>query len=393
MNGPSALAPSKDPLKGDRGARRRLRVVHATTRLPVGGMENVVAQLAQRLPANRYQSSICCLEEADRLGRELQDGGVDVTVLGRHRNRDLGLLWRLAWHARRERVDILHCHDELSWFYGGLAARLARVPIVIVTMHGRRPAISARHLFEQRILARGTARIVAVSDYLRKQVRAELRVSASQVVTIRNGIAMPTAPPDPSATERARRKLGLPLDSFVVGSVGELSEVKNFDLAIEAVAGLLGALPHIRLVLVGEGPLRARLEATVGDSGLAGAVHFAGVRRDIADVLPAFDVYLCSSNYEGISLSILEAMAAGRPIVATRVGGNPEIIQDGETGLLVPERDPEAMARALESLANDAPMRGRLGSAAERLVISTFHLRRMLDGYDCLYQELAADVS
>jgi glycosyltransferase involved in cell wall biosynthesis len=174
--------------------------------------------------------------------------------------------------------------------------------------------------------------------------------------------------------------------------VGELSEVKNVDVAIDAMASLLKTFPQTRLVLVGDGPSRVRLEAKVADSRLTDAVVFAGVRRDIPDVLPAFDVYVCSSNYEGISLSVLEAMAASLPIVATCVGGNPELIHDGQTGVLVPARDAGSMARAIAWLLCDVDKARALGEAAGRLARSTFDVRRMLDEYDRLYQALAANL-
>jgi glycosyltransferase involved in cell wall biosynthesis len=379
---------STDSMRPLRDRSRLTRVVHVATRLPVGGMENVVASLVEGLPRQRYESGICCLEEADRLGLELRARGAEIVELGRRRRRELGLFFRLANIAAKKRVDILHCHDELSWFYGTVSASLAGVPLVIVTMHGRRFNISTRHLLEQRVLSRRTACVISVSDYLRGQLQEQLRLRSDRLVTIHNGIPLPPPVSDEFEVARARHSLGLPVDAVVVGCVGELSRIKNFELAIDAVAEVRRVMPSVRLVLIGDGPCRRRLETKVRDAGLRDGVHFAGLRRDVAQLWPVLDIYVCSSDYEGISLSVLEAMASSRAVIATAVGGNSEIIHHNETGLLVPARDTRALATAILSLVGDAPKRYLLGQQAEALVRSTYAVGKMLDRYDSLYQRL-----
>jgi glycosyltransferase involved in cell wall biosynthesis len=350
-------------------------------------MENVVASLLRALPSTRYVSEAWCLEELDALGHELRRTGATLFEFRKRRSREPRLFWTLARAIRTRRVELLHCHDELSWFYGAVAARLAGVRRIVITMHGRRPGIVGRHLIEQRVLAALTPTIVAVSAFLREQILHELRVPASQVVLVRNGIVMPP-PVTPEQRRRSRAALGLAASDFVVGTVGELSPVKNIALALDGVARAHREVPLLKYLVIGGGAQHEALTAKAAELGLTAAVRFLGVRRDVPELLAALDAYVCSSNYEGISLSILEAMAAGTPIVATMVGGNPELIQHGRTGLLIPSGDATALGEALRQLANQAAAARQIALQARLAVEQAYTIDRMIDAYDSLYRFL-----
>jgi glycosyltransferase involved in cell wall biosynthesis len=339
-----------------------------------------VAALVRHVPASLHASSVWCLEDPGALGRELASEGRVVVSLGKRRGRDPALFLALARRIRAQQVDILHCHDELSWFYGVVGARLSgRRVRLVMTLHGRRPDMSARHRLEQRVLAWSTSSIVSVSEFLRRQVMSELRLSAQRVSTIGNGIAIAARVPDGTELSRARARLGLESGAIVVGTVGELSTVKNIDMLIEAAAEAARSGLPLRLVLVGDGTHRERLTQKAAALGVSAI--FTGVRRDVSALLPAFDIYVCSSDYEGISLAILEAMAGGRAIVATAVGGNPELIEDGVNGTLVPKGDAPALARAIVRLAGDPPLRARFGATAHARVGLRYGTGRMIERY------------
>jgi glycosyltransferase involved in cell wall biosynthesis len=214
-------------------------------RLGVAGMENVLASLVRGMPPLAYQSAVWCIEEADTLGRELHNEGYEVIEWHRRRRRDFALFLRLAACIRREQIDILHCHDELSWFYGAVGAWLGGMPHVLVTMHGRRSDISRRHLWEQRFLARLTRTIVGVSHHLREQIIDEIKVAPDKTATVYNGIAVVSQRSTREKRRQARAVLGLPEDAQVVGTVGRLAAVKNLDLLITAAAGTRAALPAL----------------------------------------------------------------------------------------------------------------------------------------------------
>lgn len=255
-------------------------------------------------------------------------------------------------------------------------------------MHGRRKDISRRHVLEQRALAALSSSVVCVSDFLRQQIIDDLRLNERRVTTIKNGISLTVRRPSDSERQRARARLGLSPDDVVVGNVGELSTVKNLDLALEAAALAVPAVPNLKVVFIGDGNERRHLEGKAVNLGLEDRVVFAGWRRDVEAILPALDVYACSSHYEGISLSILEAMALGRALVATAVGGNPELIADGITGLLVPPGDASALAERIALLARQPELRAVLGVNAQTHVQNTYGLSRMIEGYSGIYKDL-----
>jgi glycosyltransferase involved in cell wall biosynthesis len=362
----------------------RIRVVHLAASLPVGGMELVVNNLARGLPRERFDCAVWCLQGLDRVGQELARDGFSVEDFAKRRQRDPALFVRLAWALRRRGAEILHCHDELSWFYGAGAAMLARGTKVVMTMHGRRANISARHVREQRWLAHRTSALIVVSGFLNDQVVTELGLERGQVRTILNGIPIPTTPPSTEQRRRARTLLGIDERDFLVGTVGELSPVKNLDLALEAIAHARQRVPALRYVLVGDGALRDTLQARCVALGIQEVVMFAGIRRDVPEILPALDAYLCSSRYEGISLSILEAMSHNVAIVATHVGGNPEVLA-GDAGLLVPLGSASEMADAICALKSDASYRATLGDRARDAALVRFSLHRMINDYAGLY--------
>ena len=246
---------------------RKIRVVHAVARLGIAGMENVVASLVRGVSPSRYQSAIWCIEAADTLGQELRAEGYEVVEWGRRWRRDVVLFFRLAAFMRRERIDILHCHDELSWFYGAIGAWLGGMTRVLVTMHGRRTDISRRHLLEQRFLASLTRTIVCVSQHLREQIIDEVKVAPEKVIAICNGIAVASQKPDRAQRCRARTVLGLPDEAKVVGAVGRLAAVKNLELLIAAAAEARATLPDLYVVLIGDGPCRAQERCSRSSGG------------------------------------------------------------------------------------------------------------------------------
>jgi glycosyltransferase involved in cell wall biosynthesis len=350
------------------------------------GVGHVIASLVRGMPRQRYHSTVWCLEERNIVGQRLRHEGYEVVEFNKRCHRDVALFIRLATLVRRQRIDILHCHNELSWFYGALGGRLGGVPRLLMTLHGRRADMSPRHLWEQRRLASLTTAVVSVSAYLRQQAISDMGLWPPKVVTIRNGIPLPPQDYDGVQRRQARELLGMPETAIVVGSVGWMTAVKNHDLLIEAAAETRAVVPGLRVVLIGDGPIRQRLTHKVAALGLRDCVMFTGLRDDVTALLPGLDMYVCSSDYEGISLSVLEAMAAARAVIATAVGGNPEIIQHQKTGFLVDKGNRQALSSAIIELAGNAARRCALAQHARRAVERQYSLARMVQDYDQLYQ-------
>ena len=238
------------------------------------------------------------------------------------------------------------------------------------------------------VLGRLPGEHFAVSHAL-KDSMAEEGFPASRIAVVPNGIDAGRLP-DAADRHRARAAFGVPDDAFVVGTVARLDPVKDLGSLVLAFGQLRAAHPRSHLVIVGDGPERGRLEAMARENGLAPAIFLLGQRDDARALLAGFDAYVNCSTSEGVSLSVLEAMAAGLPIVATRVGGTPEVIEHSRTGVLVPARNSRALAEALFTLAADGLSARTLGAAARFAVEERFTIDRMVDHYARVYARLAS---
>lgn len=371
------------------------KVAHLVLSLNVGGLERVVLRLLERTARDRFAPVVCALEEPGALAEELARLDVPLIVLPRTRGLDPGLVVRLAAWMRREEIRLVHTHNPGPHLYGALAAGLARAaslprgggPRVVHTKHGRNYPGSRRKVLVNQVASALTDRVVAVSDDARAVALEVERIEPAKVVTILNGVDTDVFRPGDAAAARAR--LGVPASGYHVGCVARLSPEKDHATLLTAFARLRGARPDAHLTLIGDGALRPALEAQAARLGLDGAVTFAGMRGDVAELLPAFDVFALASLTEGISLTLIEAAAVGLPIVATRVGGNPEIVREGETGLLVPPGAPEGLAKALEAVAARGD-RAEMGLRGRTRVVERFGVDRMARAYEDLYDEVLA---
>ncbi len=370
-----------------------IKVAHVVLALNMGGLERVVLRLLARLDRARFAPIVCALDEPGGLAPDLARLGIPLRVIRRGPGVDLGVAVRLARALREEGVRLVHTHNAASHLYGSLAAHLLRLrtgrrPPIVHTKHGRDEPDKPRRVLVNRLASALCDRVVAVSDDAASVAIRIEHVDPGKVMTILNGVDTdefrPRTVEDALA---ARAALGVPPGGFHVGTVARLAAIKDQRTMLDGFARLRAARPDAHLTLVGGGPERAALEGRAALPDLAGAVTFGGERADIAPLLAAFDVFALSSLSEGISLTLLEASSAGLPIVATRVGGNAEVVVDGETGLLVPAADPAAFGAALADMAG-RPDRAALGVAGRARVERLFSVQRMVRDYTRLYTEL-----
>lgn len=351
-----------------------------------GGGERTAASLAQLLPADRYEVWVVTGRYAggDPIRRVLEANAHHFHLDRRGRLGLRGLL-RLRTLIRRERIDVLHAHMFGSNVWGTLVGRLAGVPVVIAHEHSwSYEGQPVRRLFDH-LIARMADAFVAVSQADRRMMRSVERVPDDKIHVIPSGWWPP--PPGPVADVRA--ELGLPADAVVVGTVAVLRPVKRLELLIEAFARVAAAEPRARLVLGGDGRARKQLEAQVADLGLGERVHFLGMRQDVVAIWRAIDVGVMTSDREGSPIAAMEAMAQGVPMVATDVGGMPEVVRDGETGVLVPAGDVAAIADHVLALVRDGDRRRAMGAAA-RAHVQDFTAQRQAERCAALYEELLA---
>lgn len=297
-------------------------------------------------------------------------------------------LWRVF---RCKRPDIVHTHTSKAGALGRVAAWLSGVPVVIHTPHGHifygyyGRVMSGIIRLVERTLARVTGRIITLTDR-GAQEHVQYRIAApDKFVTIPSGIVLSmfrSIQADPAVK---RKELGLPTEGPVIGTVGRLVPIKGHEWLLKAAPRVLAEFPHATFVFLGEGPLLGQLQQLASGLGISSHVMFMGTRQDVPECLAAFDVFAFPSLNEGMGRALIEAMAVGLPAVATRVGGIPDVVADGETGLLVPARDEAALADALLKLLRDPARRQAYGQAARRSMDERFDVSAMVRAIDRLY--------
>jgi sugar transferase (PEP-CTERM/EpsH1 system associated) len=310
---------------------------------------------------------------------------VPVFELQRRPGTDVALIGALYRTFRRERPHIVHTHAWGTLVEGLLAARLARVPLVVHGEHGTLQ-LKPYQARVQRAAWGRVSRLLAVSSRLAERMAATTGFPIERIQVIRNGVDLSRFGHVPR--DAARRELGVPSTAFAIGTAGRLVPVKDQRTLLEAVAVLARRGVDATALIAGEGPLLADLQAQAASLGMSERVRFLGHRPDIERVFAALDVFVLSSVSEGMSNTILEAMASRLAVVATQVGGADELVIDGTTGLLVPSEAPPAMADALEHLARQPAVRATMAAAARARACDDFGIERMLSNYGGLYDSL-----
>jgi sugar transferase (PEP-CTERM/EpsH1 system associated) len=362
-------------------------VVHVVHCLEIGGLENGLVNL-MNVPRDGQRHAVVCMTRAGA-NRARVRSDVGVYELDKSQGNDPRTFVRLVRLLHRLRPTVVHTRNWAG-YDGLLAARLARVPSIVHGEHGRDISDPDGHNRRRNLLRRMLAplahRFTTVSDDLRRWLIEEIGINAARILRIYNGVD--TVRYAPGDRREARAALGIRTDQLVVGTVGRLDPVKD-------QAGLLHAFARLRatdavLVVVGDGPCREDLHRQAAALELGDRVRFLGARHDVPQVLRALDLFVLSSVGEGISNTILEAMATGLPVVATRVGGNPELVVDGTTGRLVPRQEPEALAAAIAGYLENPERRLDHGTQARARAIGAFGLDTMRDAYADLYDHLGA---
>ncbi len=367
----------------------RATICHVLFSLTVGGAEVLAARLARRLSGS-HRTIFCCLDDIGALGDGLRDEGFPVHHLQRRSGLNLGSSNRLATLLRRERVDVIHAHQFGPFFYGATARLLASRPGLVMTEHGRSfpdPPRRTHFLFNRAVLRRDD-RIIAVGEDVRRALIDNEGFAPGRVEVVYNGVDTGAFADSARHREAVRREVGVGAGAVVLMQVARLDAIKDHATAVRAVGRAAGRRPDVRLVLVGEGPEAGPIDDLIRGLGLGENVLRLGIRTDVARLLGAADAVLLTSRSEGIPLTLIEGMAAGLPVVATRVGGVAEVVVDGQTGLLAPAGDADALAARILRLADDRDLRERLGRAGRVRARASFDEGRMIAAYDRIYGEV-----
>ena len=352
-------------------------------------------EISKRLDRERFEAIHCASRYDPELAgpatraaaEELHEAGVRLVGLGRTSARSVGEWRPLVSLLRRERVEVLHAHKFGSNVWAAVLGRLARVPVVVAHEHTWSfEGQPVRRFLDRELIARGTDAFIAVSsDDRRKMIEIE-RIKPEDVTFVPNGIDGIRE----GDGARVREELGIAAGAPVVGAVAVLREQKALGVLIRAAAELLAEFPDLRVLIAGDGPERERLEALVRELGAEGAVSLLGIRSDVPDVLAACDVAALSSDYEGSPLAVMEYMDAALPVAATRVGGVPDLIEDGVHWLLVEPQDPHGLAEAIGRLLRDRGAAAEMGRHGRERRRREFTIDNTVRTLERMYEELLA---
>ncbi len=372
-----------------------IRVMHFRREVPTGGgPESLILGISRCLDRSRFD--LCVTTFGSHNGRrsawldDLRDMGASTLVVPARHRFDAGTIKRLAQLLDEHEIDVLHTHDHRTNLIGYLATRRRPTPLVATLHQPLRRHWWLRH-FEMMddLLIRRFDRVLPVAEMIRQEVLAKRPDLADRVTTVLNGVdLMPFREPvDPS---RVREEFGIPPGAILCATVGRLSDDKGLPYLLECARRVQERRDDVYWLIAGRGPLAETLEARTGEMGLADRVLFAGFRTDVPGVLAASDMLVVASTSEGCPVIVLEAMAAGRPVVVTAVGGTPEIVEDPTIGRVVEPRRPDLLADAVLELADAPQRRAQMGEEAARRAHEQFSIERMVGRFEDVYTELAA---
>src|SRR5215813_5537207 len=374
---------------------KRLRVLHLINYFEAGGTERQAVELLKRLDSSRYDVRLAALRNEGPLYDEIANrfpAIPEFTFTSFYNATAVRQLARLRSFLLRHRIEILHAHDFYAGMLGVMAARLAGVR-VIASQRNLRFSDRRAHLWGQVLINRLAHRVLVNANAIRDSLIANGGAAPEKIVVIRNGLRSfpdPSVNNGPSTRNELLSELRLEGKVKLVGMIANLRPVKGHRFFIEAASQVLTEVANAHFVLVGEGELRREIEQQAASLGIADHVHLLGYRADAARLNAAFDLAVLASLHEGLPNSVMEAMAAGVPVVSTAVGGAVELIRDGVTGYLAPPADPHTMAQRITRALTNEVESAEISARGRQYVMSEFGMQAMVEKVECLYDDLAA---
>jgi len=365
----------------------RPRVMLFTDSFRRGGTERQFVRLVRGIDRNRYDILVACLQRRGPLLSEVESLGVSIVefpINSLYNFRAAKQFVQLVQFMRREQIQIMHAFDFYTSVFAVPAARVAGVPVVLAS---RRELLNLRSPWQQRairIATRLATGVVVNSCAAGRDLDSLKSGSRRRIEVLPNCIDLQEFEPRLSRGQ-VRREFGLSARSIVIGALGNLRPEKDLETFLFAARGILDAIPAVQFLIVGDGPGANKLKRLADDLHLSAALQFLGERSDVPDLLAALDILMISSYSESFPNAILEAMSMGKPVIATNVGGIPELVEEGETGFLVPPKDPMAIADRALSLCRDSARRLRMGQAARARVESNFTVKDVTAKLEGIY--------
>jgi len=365
---------------------RPLNVIRIISFLPIGGVENTLLATLPLFDKNRFNISVCCTYRKGPIADRLEEKGIPVHCCRVASRLHPIHLWRLSRWLKENKADIVHTHMYSSNISGVIAARLAHIPVIINHIHSTHEWKSWNRILMERLVDRFRIGTIAVSQYVKNLYLQKTGLACENKIRVLHNIAR-FSPKSIGDKARLRREPGFPPEGPVVGTVARLVPIKGVDIFIRAAAEVCGRRKDVSFVIVGEGKERRGLETMAEGLGLKRCLFFAGERQNIADFYDLFDIFVLSSRAEGFGIVILEAMHHDIPVIAAAVGGVPEIVVNGVTGILVPPESPQSLAEAIISLLDNSEQGRRLVEEARKR-LELFTVERYVETLESYYEEL-----
>ncbi|MFH1898234.1 MAG: GT4 family glycosyltransferase PelF [Candidatus Desantisbacteria bacterium] len=363
---------------------KKINVMQIVYSLEIGGRENVVVNLANGINTDIFNSSICCLKGGGALTTMIREG---VQLFEADKSGLLLLIYLISL-LKKEKIDVVHTHNWGALCEGGVSAKLAGVPVIIHQEHGT--LVKMINVKKRRILAQKFCFrfiddfLITVSDQLKESMSVSIGIDRRKIKRILNGVEINCFDSKINKEEK-KKELFINNSDIIIGTVGRIAPVKDQKTLIYAFAEVIKHIPDIKLVIVGDGESRIELEGIAANLKLSENIRFLGMRFDIPELLAIMDLFVLPSLHEGISITLLEAMASGLPVIATNVGGNPEVVLNGKTGVLVPPDNPEALAEEIIILLKNEQTRKNYGMSGRKIVQESFSLEKMINNHEELY--------
>ncbi len=363
---------------------RKINVLQLIEGFGWGGAEKKLLELVKYMDRTKFNTTICSFGLVEHIRQDFENVGVKVTTISRKKKLDAGLILKVAKLIQNEQIDVVMSTLFYADVVGALAGRIGGVKAIFSWETISAPEwLLKRRLWSYKFAVRFCDRVIAVSRATARFLKEKRGVPASKIVVIPYGVDLKKYTTEENF--EIRKKLGLNMDDRVIGVVGRLHPQKGHIYLIRAAEKIVANFPDVKFVFAGDGDLRAELEKLVLTKNLGGNFLFLGYRSDIPDVIKAFDIFALPSLYEGLPNVVLEAMASGKPVVATAVDGTVEAVVDGVTGYLVPVKDTEALSKAIIKLLEDRKLMEQMGKRARERVEKNFSLEKQVDSFERLY--------
>jgi len=362
------------------------RILFVVDDFSEGGAATVIFDLISGLDRERFIPVLGCLDGVGVLGERLRDMGIKVVFLDRQPGLDIGLMGRIRRLIREEKIHLVHAHQYTAFFYTSLASLSGGFRTIIFTEHGRiyPDYVRPKRVIVNKLVVPLISQVIAVSRSVQESLMTYEKIPGKKIDIIVNGVR-PEKFQLKGAGKEIRKEFGVSQQETVIAIIARLCDYKNHENLIRALAIAHLKNPQITLLIIGDGPLRQELETLSEQLGLNDKVLFTGVRHDVPQILNAVDIVALCSYYEGTSITVLEAMAAGKPVIASRIMGNCDVVEDQKTGLLVSTDDLEEIAAAITRLADSPALRREMGQAGYQKCLKYYTVEQMVDKYEILY--------